>query len=81
MQHNTRICPYNLPLPPIQSLTMRFVGLEGLSKGEKMSVRVWGNPAPFAVGLSQINWEIIEMGGTYRTVRVMSCDVMSCHVM
>ena len=83
--HNTLIFPYNLsplpspppPSPPLTfhpSLTLSFIGLEGLSKGEKMSVRVWGNPSPFAVGLSQINWEIIEMGGTY--VCVMKCGVV-----
>ena len=44
-----------------------------------MSVRVWGNPSPFAVGLSQINWEIIEMGGTY--VCVMKCGVVWCGVL
>ena len=35
-----------------------------MAKGEKMSVRVWGNPAPFAVGTSLVSWETIALGGT-----------------
>ena len=53
-------------------------GLEGVAKGEKMSVRVWGNPAPFAVGCSMVSWEAIEMGGKYCTVR--TCSKYSAYV-
>ena len=50
------------------------LGLEGVSKGEKMSVRVWGNPAPFALGTSLVSWETIALGGTFH---MSMCDVYS----
>ena len=56
------VCSYVRNSSFVPSLTL---GLEGIAKGEKMSVRVWGNPSPFAVGCSMVSWEIIEMGGTY----------------
>jgi hypothetical protein len=53
-------------------------GLEGLHKDEKMSVRVWGNPAPFAVGTSLISWEIIEMGGVHSIHSNLLCPALIC---
>ena len=43
--------------------------LEGLVKDEKMSIRVRGNPHPFAVGSSLVNWEILQMGGLKGVLR------------
>ena len=39
-----------------------------------MSVRVWGNPAPFALGTSLVSWETIALGGTFH---MSMCDVYS----
>ena len=39
-----------------------------------MSVRVWGNPAPFALGTSLVSWETIALGGTY------ICPSVTCTV-
>ena len=38
-------------------------GLEGVMRDEKMSIRVVGNPLPFAVGISNCSWEGILTNG------------------
>ena len=38
-------------------------GLEGVMRDEKMSIRVIGNPLPFAVGISNCSWEGILTNG------------------
>jgi translation initiation factor 2D len=41
---------------------VNYERLEGLEKGERVSVRVLGNPLPFAVGESCVSWEDILHG-------------------
>ena len=38
---------------------MRYIDLDGLMKGERVCIRVLGNPMPFAVGDSQVSYETI----------------------
>ena len=46
-----------------------------------MSVRVWGNPSPFAIGCSMVSWEAIEMGGTYVYVsEFVSLFLLECYL-
>ena len=49
----------DLMLPGLASVD----GLEGVMRDEKMSIRVVGNPLPFAVGISNCSWEGILTNG------------------
>ena len=46
------------------------IDLEGLKKGEKVCLRVLGNPLPFAVGDSLVSWETIV---TYGMLLITIC--------
>lgn len=49
-----------------------YAGLEGIVLNEMVSIRVKGNPIPFAVGLSLVSWEGIQSNGMRgRAVRVL----------
>lgn len=44
-------------------ILLLILGLENLKKGEKVSVCVIGNPLPFAVGKSEVDWAYISEHG------------------
>ena len=43
-------------------------GLEGLLLGDKVAVRVRGNPLPFAVGVAAVGWEALAVKGQRKGV-------------
>ena len=46
------------------------IDLESLMKGERVSIRVLGNPMPFAVGDSQVSYETIITYGKPTLTRI-----------
>lgn len=69
--HKSYFCSHFISLFVLTTFFSLYLGLENLMKGEKMSVRIIGNPSPFAIGKSLKSWQDIVLGGK---ICVRTCE-------